>query len=804
MSEEKKWLGKPVLRLEDKRLIKGDTAFVDDLTFGKCYYAAFLRSPYAHARIKSIDLEKTRNMPGVIAAIDGEFAKKMSNPLPPYAISKFKREEYCMAVDKVRYFGEIVAAVVATEQEIAEDALELIEVDYEPIKAVVGIEGALDPESPFVYDSFGTNVVAHNHANWGDVDGAFKSADLVVKEKLRLQRFSSTPLEPIAVVSQWDEISGLLTMWTNVQMTGHVMMVSSEVMNLPTNKIRLIVNDIGGGFGIKTRPWRQLFTTSILAHFTRGVPVKYVEDRREHMMASGMTAGGLFEFEVAARKDGRILGYRLRDVNDDGASLTYAGTYSSMHATLINGAYDIKNIEWDSSTVLTNECYSMPNRGVGKPGIVYVVERMIEFVSQELGLDPALVRERNFIPKEAFPYRTPSGRVYDSGNYPEMLKKALEVSKYEELRKKQKEYFEQGRLTGIGIVTYVHGASATMREVEGITVKIDPRGKIIVKPGSPDMGTSHSTAFAQILAEELGVTPQDVEVDAFDSFSNPWTPYSGTHANKFSGPDIEVTVQAARKLREKVLKTAASLLEVSEDKVHLSDGKASVTDQPDKSVTLQEISAALYQNPALVPKGVEPGLQVTVIGSTPKAVEAFVKDSTQEMGEMHQLVTGKGSPTGYLTYPSSCHVVMVEVDRETGEIKILKYCIVDDHGVVLNPMVVKGQMRGNTIHGVGIALLEDFIYDKNGVLLASTFADYFKPSSVEVPDIDDDSICTPSPRTTLGNKGAGEGDSLGPLASIVNAVEDALKQLGHGHVRIRELPLTPERVLKAIDQATGK
>ncbi|HLH86730.1 MAG TPA: xanthine dehydrogenase family protein molybdopterin-binding subunit, partial [Thermoplasmataceae archaeon] len=737
---EKRWIGTPVRRVEDRRLITADTEFVDDLDIAGVCYAAFLRSPYAHAKIRRVNLEKARSLSGVIDVIDGQVAATLSEPLPPYAISKFKKEEYCMAKGKVRYEGEIVAAVLADDPAVAEDALELIDVDYEPLEAVVDMEDAMKPGAPLVYDSFGTNVVAHNHAEWGDVEGAFKEADVVIKERIKLQRFSSTPLEPIAVIAKFDKVKGELTLWSNVQMTGHVMMVSSDVLRLPSNKIRLIVKDIGGGFGIKTRPWRQLFVTSILAMRNPGISVKYVEDRREHMLASGMTAGGIFDIEVAAKKDGKILGFKLHDLNNDGASLTYAGTYSSMHATLINGAYTIKNILWDSKTILTNTCYTMPNRGVGKPGIVYVVERMIEFLSQKLNIDPAEIRFRNFIQPDQFPYKTPSGRVYDSGNYPEMLRRALELSEYKKMREFQKRARSEGRLIGIGLATYVHGASATMREIEGINVKIDPRGNIVVRPGSPDMGTSHSTAFCQLLSDILGVAPSDISVDHFDSMNNPWTPYSGTHANKFSGPDVEVTIQAGLKLRAKIIAIASVMLQKSESEINLKDGMAYWTKDPSLRVSLREIAAYAYQNPSLLQKGIEPGLEVTVVGNTPRATQAFVKEGEQEMGEMHQLVTGKGSPTGYMTYPSSAHIVELEVDRETGFIKILKYFIVDDHGVVFNPMIVRGQAIGNAMHGISVALMEDFVYDSNGQLLASTFSDYFKATTMETPPIIDDSI----------------------------------------------------------------
>jgi CO/xanthine dehydrogenase Mo-binding subunit len=795
-----KWMGKALKRLEDRRLLLGDTAFVDDLEMAGLLYIAILRSPYGHAKLLRVDLDRALRMPGVIAAIEGEEAMRLSRTIPSYANASLKPEEYCLATKKVRYVGEAVAAVVAVDPAIAQDAIEEIDVEYEPLPSVIDPEQAMQPGTTLVYDSFGTNTVGHNHAVWGEVEDAFRSADQTLKERIRVQRFSSTPLEPLAVIAKFDQFTKELTLWCNAQMTGHVMMGLSEMLGMPTNKVRLIVQDIGGGFGIKTRPWRPLAIASLLSMKTNGRPVKYVEERTEHMMAAGMTAEGIFDIEVAFRNDGKILAFKSHEINNDGASLQYAGTYSSMRATLINGSYDIRNIEWDSYTVLTNECPSMPNRGVGKPGMVYIVERMIEFVAQRLGMDPAEIRRRNFIQSDRFPYATPSGRVYDSGNYPALLEKALKIVDYNALRKEQAKARSEGKYIGIGIASYVHGASAHSREIEGISIKIDAKGNVVANPGSPDMGTGHTTAISQIIAEELRVDPETVTVDHFDSGFSPWTPYSGTHANKFSGPDVEVTLQAAKKLRAKVLSIGAHLLSANPDDVEIEDGRVYIKGAKKNFKTISEIARTSYQNPKLLPPGIEPGLEATAIGNTPLATGAFMTDTQYEVGSMHQLVTGPGSPTSFMTYPSSSHIAVVQVDIDTGQIKILKYVIVHDCGRIINPLIVQGQVIGNAVHGLGIALLEQFVYDDSGQLLNSTFVDYLKPTTCDVPNIMDDHIVTPSPRSSIGIKGVGEGESLGPLASIANAVEDALMPLG-SDIRIHSLPITPEKVYGIIRKA---
>jgi CO/xanthine dehydrogenase Mo-binding subunit len=799
LSSSWKWMGKPMKRFEDRRLLLGDTAFVDDLDVPDLLYAAILRSPYAHAKLLKVDASRALKVKGVVAAIDGETAKSETRPIPSYAVATFKPEEYCLATGKVRYVGEPVAAVVATDPAVAEDAIEEIDVQYEPLPAIIDPEKSVNSKTNLVYDSFKTNAVGHNHALWGNVDEAFRSADQTLKERVSVQRFSSTPLEPLAVIAKFDEFTQELTLWCNAQMTGHVMMGLSEMLVMPTNKIRLIVQDIGGGFGIKTRPWRPLSITSLLSRRTNGRPVKYIEDRKEHMMAAGMTAEGIFDIEVAFKNDGKILGFRLHEINNDGASIQYAGTYSSMRATLINGSYDIRNIEWDSYTTLTNECPSMPNRGVGKPAMVYIVERMIEFVSQRLKLDPAEIRRRNFIATDRFPYATPSGRVYDSGNYHALLKKALEIVEYDKLRAQQRELRKKGKYIGIGLATYVHGASAHSREIEGISIKIDAKGNIVARSGSPDMGTGHATTISQIIAEELGVNPERITVDHFDSNFSPWTPYSGTHANKFSGPDVEMTLQAAKKLRKKVVAIGANLLEANPIDIEVEDGQVFVKGYRERYKTLAEIARASYQNPNLLPEGVEPGLEATSIGNTPLATGAFMTDAKYEVGSMHQLVTGPGSPTSFMTYPSSAHVAVVEVDVETGQVKILNYVIVHDCGRIINPLIVQGQIQGNAVHGISVALLEKFVYDADGQLLTSSFVDYLKPTTCEVPDIVDDHIVTPSPRSSIGIKGVGEGESLGPLASIANAVEDAIRPLGED-LRIHSLPITPEKVYELVNR----
>lgn len=727
--------------------------------------------------------------------VHGEDARSMSKPLPAYAVAHLKPEEYCLAVGKVRYVGEPVAAVAAHDRGLAEDALEFIDVAYEPLEPIVDPEKAMQPAGPLVYESFGSNVVAHYQATWGDVERAFKEADLVLKERFTLHSYSSTPLETVACIASYNRTSRQLTMYSNTQMVGHVIPVLSDSLGIATEKIRFIVQDIGGGFGLKTRPWKPLLITCLLSVKT-GRPVKYVEDRREHLLAAGRTAGAIFDCEVAAKNDGRILGVRLRDINDDGASLTYAGTYGSMHATLINGCYRIRDVAWESYSVLTNKCPSMPNRGVGKPGICFVIERMIDLVARRLRIDAVEVRLMNYIGRDEFPYATPSGRVYDSGDYEGALKRALQLLDYEKVRAEQSRLRGEGRYIGVGLSTYVHGASATAQEIEGTTIKMDPRGRVTVLAGSPDMGTGHKTALSQIIADELGITPEDINVLEFDSQVSPWTPYSGTHANKFAGPDVESAVAAARVIRDKLVRLAAHMLDAEPCDVVLEDGRIHVNGRGDRFTTVGEVAKIAYQNPGFLPPDTTPGLEATCALNSPKALESFIADEKYTAGVTHQLVAGRGgSPTSFMTYPNSAHIAVVEVEVETGQVEILRYIIVHDSGRVINPMLAEGQVHGGVLHGIGAALLEEFVYDENGQLLTSTFMDYLKPSSLEAPHVEVEHLETPSPRSVLGIKGIGEGEALGPLGAIGNAVDDALSPF---KVKITELPITPERVHRLI------
>ncbi|MDA4129853.1 MAG: xanthine dehydrogenase family protein molybdopterin-binding subunit, partial [Thaumarchaeota archaeon] len=715
---KKKWLGTRMKRVEDRRLLAGSANFVDDLKMKGVLHVAILRSPRAHAKISHIDTRKAFEMREVVVSLTGEDAHSSSKPLPPHEFTQIQSEseEYCLAFGKVRYVGEPVVAIAATDLKIAEDALEEIDVDYQPLPAIVDVEKALSPEAPLVYESFGTNSVSHFHDVHGDPDYAFDvEADRIIRNRISLHRYSSTPLETAAVTAQYNRVSGKITIWCNAHFPGMLIPTLSTLLGIPSNKIHLIIQDIGGGFGIKSAILKPLLITCLLAmKVNDGKPVKYVEQRTEHLLAAGQSANCVAYIEAAVKKDGRILALRLRDLNNDGASPNFAGMHASRHNGFLTGCYDIRNTQCDSYSILTNTCPSAANRGIGKPGIVYIVEKMIDVIAGELKIDPAEVRFRNFVQPNQFPYTNAGGYVYDSGNYPEMLKKALHLAEYDSWRKKQQALWHDGKFIGIGISAYVHGASGNQRDVEGVSIRIDPLGNLIVRSGSPDMGTSHATAICQVLAEELGVNPNNVKVLPFDSDYSPWTLYSGTRSNRFSGAELESLLLGAGRLKTKVCKIAGHVLAAPADRIALSDGRAILLDDPERFVTLSNIAKMSYSDPDVLALGLN--LEETAIAGGFRAGQTLGKYSEQPKGS-------RASPTGltrgYVTYPSSAHVAIVEVDTEIGVIRILKYIIVHDVGRVINPMIVEGQVHGGAAHGIAAALMEGFSYDDEGQLLTT-------------------------------------------------------------------------------------
>lgn len=787
----RKWVGQPVPRKEDLRLVKGEASYVDDLDID-CYYVGIFRSDYAHARINSIDTSRAQALKGVLAVITGKEVALETKPIPARAITKPARQ-YVMAVDKVRYVGEPVAAVVAEDPSIAEDALDLIDVEYEPLRPVVKIEDAIKEDAPVIFEEAGSNILMHDKMVHGNIGEAYKEADLVVKEYFKVHRYSSTPLETWAIIAQYDAAKKSYVAWANDQQHGRSIVNVCNLLGISSDKFRLIVPDSGGGFGIKLALWPYTVILCLLAKRV-DKPVKWIQTRREHLLAGTHAPDVNLEIELAVKKDGRIIGLSMKDMNNDGSFIHTAGIYGLIKFATMVGCYNIKATSAELMSIVTNKGPTVQNRGVGKPTMIFVLERMVDLIAKKLRLDPMEVRFRNFIQPEQMPYTTPSGEIYESGNYPECLRKALSLIGYEEFKKEKGELGKQGKYIGIGISAGIEPGTSNLGyyytskglpeytgNAEGAIVGIDFDGNVNVLSGSVDSGQGHVTSIAQVVADMLAITPDQVSMQTLmDSLISPFVGHSGVYSNKFNDVDIGAVVMATKKVRDKMLKIASHQLEVEESKLKLQDGKICSVENEEKAISFKEIANLAYKRVLFLPDGVEPGLKEIAYYKTQMA-----KRPSRENFNIQ------------ITHANSVHAVKVEVDTESGSVRFLRYVIVHDCGNQINPGIVEGMVIGSTVHGIGAALYEDFVYNEDGQLLATTFMDYLKPLSINVPKFELAHMESPCPYTLLGTKAVGEGGSLPSLAAIANAVEDALSPFD---VTVTSLPITPEKVIKAITE----
>jgi len=790
----RRYCGLSIKRREDARFLTGKGRYVDDITLPGMLHAAILRSPYAHARIIRIDTSDAERLPGVAAVLTGEEVAAKTKPISATVLAKKTPvfSQYCMAFRKVRFVGEPVVAVAARDMATARDALDLIRVEYEPLKPVVSVDEAMRTDAPLIYEEAGSNIIWHDTFIYGDVDGAFATADLVIREKFNIHRYSSTPLETSACIAEYDPASNFLTLWSNEQAVGRILRSFSETIGIPSNRIRMIVPDVGGGFGLKFGLFPYLVITSLLSMKTAR-PVKFVENRSEHMMVA-QSAGGKFDVQLALSREGIVRGIKIVDIEDEGIFGRIIGLYHILKLTNIVNCYKIPNVYFECYSVVTNKCSVLPNRGVGKPGMCFMIERMMDIAARKLGMSPEEIRFRNFIQPQEFPYRTTTGNLYDSGNYPEALRKLLQLLEIDKLRVEQRKLREQGKYIGIGFSIGVEPAATNLAYAslsesgqpdisgssEGARVTIDPTGKVIVSIGGPSNGQGHETSVSQIVADVLGVTPDDVSLlSGVDSLTHPITGSSGRYANRFAAVEVGALVNAARKVREKVLLIAGSLLDARPEDLEIADGIVYVKNEPERKKSIKEIAIMAYSDVLRLPKDVEPGLTATSYYIHPSA---DLPDERRRMSIQ-------------MTFAYSTHAAVVEVDIETGLIKVLRYIVVADCGNMINLAIVDGQMHGATAHGISAALHERFIFNEEGQPLTITFADYGATTAMEVPNIEVYHMITPSPFTPLGTKGVGEGGAIPSLAAIANAVEDALEPFG---VKITDLPITPEKILRLL------
>ena len=783
------WFGKPVRRNEDVRFVKGEATYVDDLDMD-CAHVAILRSIFAHARIKKIDTSRAEALPGVLAVITGAEVAQHSKPIPPRAITK-PAIQYAMAPDKVRYVGEPIAAVVAENRYIADDALDLIEVEYEPLEPVVRIEDAIKTGAPLLFEEAGSNILLQDTIEHGDIAKAYKEADMVLKETFGVHRFSSTPLENWAIIARHDKADDSFVVWSNDQQPGRSMVNVCNLLGIPNNRLRLIVPDSGGGFGIKLAIWPYMIFLCLLAKKVDR-PIKWVQTRREHLLGGTHTPDSLVEVELPVKKDGTILGLNVKDYSNDGSFVHTAGIYGLIKFATLAGCYKMRATKLEILSVAANKGPTVQNRGVGKPTMIFVIERMVDIAARKLGLTPVEMRMRNFVQPEQMPYTTPSGEIYESGNYPECLRKALALSHYDELKKEQEELRKKGKYMGIGISAGIEpgtsnlgyyytssGVPEYMGSGEGAIVGIDYDGNANVLIGSVDTGQGHATTIGQVVSDMLGISPDKVSFgNQLDSAISPFMGHSGSYSNKFNDVDLGAVIMATIKIRNKLLRIASHILQVDEGDLKLKDGGIGSLKDSQKWISFKEIASVAYKRILLLPDGLEPGLKEI----------AYYRNTAAKL-------PNKADFNVQLTHSNSVHVAAVNVDVESGEITFRKYVIVHDCGNQVNPGIVDGMTIGSTIHGIGSVLLEEFVYDDNGQLLSTTFMDYLKPLAMGSPNIEIGHMYSPCPYTLLGTKSAGEGGAIGSAAAMANAVEDALAPFG---VKVTTLPITPEKVVRAV------
>lgn len=757
------WIGRPLKRREDPRLLLGQGRYVDDLVLPGMVHMVVVRSPFAHARLGKIHPEAALQVPGVLGVVTGEDLAGQVRPMPinPAENATIAPAPHpLLAAGKVRYVGEPVAAVLAEAKASAEDAAHLVEVEYDPLPALVDPREALRNQV-LVHEGLGENILLRWSRAGGDVEGAFRNAERVVKGQFHIPRLIAAPLEPRGAVAAYDPGTDTLTVWCSAQDPHRPRAQLSRILGRPEDRVRIIVPEVGGAFGSKGHLPPEVALAALLAMNTRR-PVKWVEDRRENFLAAYQGRGLDAEVEMAVSRDGRILGVRARLIADLGAYLYPATPIVPITtAMLLTGTYAIPTAAVELIGVATNKVPTGPYRGAGRPEATYIVERMMDIVSYELGLDPVEVRRRNFISPDRFPYRTPLGFVYDSGNYEGALDRALELAEYERWRKEQARAREQGRLLGIGVATYVERAGAQLWE--SASVRVEPSGRVIVRTGSSPHGQGHETIFSQIAAEALQIDPDAVIVEHGDSAVVPrGVGTFGSRSTTVGGSAVWIALE---KIKAKVVKIAAHLLEASEEDIAWENGRLFVRGSPDRALTLAQVSAAAYQ-PGRLPLGMEMGLEAPGYFSLPGPV-----------------------------FPFGAYVAVVEVERETGEVRVLKLVAVDDAGRIVNPLLAEGQVIGATAQGLGQALVEEAVYDESGQLVTGSFADYGVLHAAQVPEVITAFLETPSPFNPLGAKGIGEAGSIAAPAAVANAVMDALKPLGVRHI---DFPFTPEKIWREI------
>ena len=762
-----------MIRKEDVRFLRGKGNFVDDVNLPGMLHGAVLRSPYAHARIVSIDTSAAEAHPKVKAVITGKILEGLKLAWMP-TLSMDVQSVLC--TDKVRFQGQEVAFVVAEDRYAARDALELIEVEYEPLPTVYDARKALDADAPIIRDDLegrtDNKIYDWEAGDKAKCDEVFASAEVVVKQSMIYPRVHPAPMETCGAVASMDKVTGQLTIWTTTQAPHAHRTLYALVAGLPEHKIRVISPDIGGGFGNKVGIYPG-YVCAIVGSIVTGKPVKWMEDRSENLMSTSFARDYHMDGEIAATKDGKILGLRVNVLADHGAfnGVAQPTKYPAGFFHIFTGSYDYSAAHCNVRAVYTNKApggvaYACSFRITEA---VYLVERMVDCLAFELKMDPGELRMKNLLRPEQFPYTTPTGWEYDSGDYPRALKEAMRIAGYDELRKEQVAKRANGEMMGIGLSFFTEGVGAGPRKhmdilglgmADGCELRLHPTGKAQLRISVQSQGQGHETTFAQIVAQELGIPPEDIEVIHGDTDNTPFG--LGTYGSRSTPVSGAAAAVVARRVKDKAKLIASAALECSVDDLEWEQGRWFVKGDPEKGKTIQELAFAAHGNLEL-PEGVEGHLDASVVYDPPN-----------------------------LTYPFGAYICVVDVDKGTGHVKVRRFIAVDDCGPRINPMIVEGQIHGGLADGIGMALMEVMAFDENGNHLGGSFMDYLLPTSMECPSWELGETVTPSPHHPIGVKGVGESATVGSPPAVVNAVLDALQ------IRHAEMPLTPAAVWRAI------
>jgi CO/xanthine dehydrogenase Mo-binding subunit len=805
----RRWSGQNVPRKEDKRLTQGQGVFVDDVKRHGMGYLHFVRAPYAHANIVSIDTSAAESRKGVYGTLTGEEVAALTDPFfqlatPPGSLL----EDYALAVGKVRYVGEPVVAVVAETRELARDASELVEIEYEPLPAVVDARRAQDDGAPVVHEESGGNLMWEGVYEWGDLDAAFAEADRVVKiAELHFHRFNSTPIECDGALVEYNRGTGQWTLHTNNQFPGFAAIMMGPAMRCGLDKLRFVTQDIGGGFGNKITSHPQLLACCLLARKLNR-PIQWTEWRSDfHMTMSHGNERWFLDTEVAVKADGTLLGFRTKALDDAGAWLRYEPLGAVIWAQVTPGMYRWRNIRLDFTQVATNKAPCSPNRGYSRMQHLWFTERVIDIVAHELDLDPVDVRKKNFIRADEMPYETPNGCVYDSGDYAKMLDVALDLIGWDERDARRQEAAARGKLLGIGIGSTLDSGTNNFGQSrlinpelqfsgnnEVATVKLDILGEIVVTLGTTPQGQGHETTASQVVADILGCSVDDVHVRAgHDSYWNSHAGFSGTYASQFAVTGLSAVKGATEMLAEQIKRLGSVILGgVPVDALELADGTVRIRDNPEAALPFMACGAIINANNAGLPDDLDVTLNCRYVYRPPFELP----DVERKFGNLT------------LTYATQVHVAVVEIDPETGQYEVVDHAAVDDCGVRIHPQIVEGQVMGATAQALGAVTHEAFEYDEDGNLLTPNFYDYHVPHALDMPPLRTGYIESASPFTPLGTKGMGEGGGAG-IHAVCAAIQDALR--GHGdaivhdswnpYKRVWELIEHPERS-RALVQVT--